>query len=803
MRYITVTICLLLVIQIKGQISPLEKYTNNLDSFYRYTPLEKTFLHTDKEWYFPGETIWFKIYATLDNELSQLSNIVYADLSDTKGKIIEKTRWPLKHMTAKGDMYLSKKLLPGNYVIRAYTLYMLNYPEVIDEKIITVLSDSILNIKPDSANFQPFLYILPEGGNMILNMPSRVAYKITLPNQLPLQQTTVEVFDNDNTVVYKGTPMHDGMGFFNITPAKGKIYKLKFDYNGTMYTRILPQADTAGVVMEVNNTAANKIFVSLSTNNSQQFSSVFVMAQMNGVTVYAQPYNLNDGVSGGAIDKRNFPNGIITITCFTADMKPLSERIVYINKFANREFSFQMNSLNTGSKVKNEFLLSGLPDSASLSIAVTDADKPETPYINHNIISYLLLGSELKGYVHDPVYYFRKKDSATTAHLDLVMLTNGWRRFKTEDVVNGKMPVINFYPETGITITGIVKDQYRKKLNTGGVVNAIIKTEDSTTIYTDALFTENGKFVISGLDFKKKSKLYVKEIPEHKGLTTAMEINPSYIDTLNRIIHFKHQLYKSKTDSPIITKNSFAAKFEFKKTNPNELSEIIITGRKKSKEEQLTDEYASEQFRYSEYTYALDSNIAYNSIWQYLQAYVPGLNVGSGFDPNVNFNRNTGLREASTGADNTFVEDINGGKSSIAFFLNEVLVPIESITDLQPKDVALIKVNRNPSIGLNAMQGSIFIYTRKGALYGKGIFNQKMITGYNTAKEYFHPIYETAESKAYSDYRTTLYWNPDIKIINKNAVIQFYNNDVTRRFRIIMCGLDKEGYPFYLERIVE
>lgn len=786
---------------VQAQISPAQQYVKHLDSFYRFTPYEKAFVHTDKSWYFPGETIWMKAYVTVDNELNELSHILYVDLSDSKGNIIEKTRWQLKQMHAKGDIYLSKNLAPGNYILRAYTLFMLNTPEVIDEKIITIISDSTTRNQPDSSSFQPHLYILPEGGTMVLNLPCKVAYKITLPNQLPLQETTVRVTDNDNTEIFKGKPMHDGMGFFTFTPQTGKSYKLSFDVNGVNYTRNLPPAEKEGVIMEVNNTHPNKMFVSVQTNSTARYESVIVMAQMNGVTVYAQNYNLSEGSSGGAIDKNKLPSGIVTITCFNSNMQPLSERVVYNNKYVSKDPSFTMKSLNTGVKVKNEFTVGNLPDSASLSMSVTDADEPETPYSNHNIITYLIMGSEVKGYVHNPAYYFRKKDSATAAHLDLVMLTNGWRRFKTEDVVRGKMPNIKYYPETGISITGKVKDQFRKKLNTGGIVNAIIKTEDSTTIYTDAVFAEDGKFIISGLDFKKKAKVFLKEIPEHKGLTTALEVDPIYIDTIKQANHIKHQLYKLKVDSSAIVRNPMAAKFEFKKTNNNELAEIIITGRAKTKEQQLTDEYATEQFKSSEYTYVLDSNTSYNNIWQFLQANVPGISIGTGLDPNVNFSRNTGLRDASTGADNTFVEDVNGSKSSIAFFLNEILVPIETISDLPPKDVALIKVNRNPSIGLNAMHGSIFVYTKKGK--DNNSSNNRMITGYGVAKEFFNPVYETPDSKTGSDYRSTLYWNPEIKITNKEAKIHFYNNDISKRFRVILCGLDSDGYPIYLERIIE
>ncbi len=801
MKHVLLLLVMLYAGTVSAQLSPAQKYVNNIDSFYRLSPYEKAFLHTDKQWYFPGETIWMKIYVTVDNELTELSRIVYVDLSDQAGNIIEKTRWKLHQLHATADIYVSKTLKPGSYILRAYTKYMLNTPAVIDEKVITVISDSTGRPKADTGNLQPHLLLFPEGGTPILNLPCKVAYKLTLPNQTPLQDVTVTVSDNDHHEIFTGKPMHDGMGYFTYTPENRKSYQLTFEFNGVTYTRAIPAAEKEGVVLEVNNTNPRKVFLSLKTNNPHLYESVIVMAQMSGVTVYAQNYDLREGSSGGAIDKSKLPGGVITITCFSVQMRPLCERVVYNNNFTFTDPVFSMDALNVSAKAENKFSIENLPDSGSFSISVTDADVPETPFFNHNMITYFLLGSEVKGYIHNPSYYFKKKDSATAANLDLLLLTNGWRRFRTEDVLLGKMPTIRFYPETGITISGKVKDQFRAKLNTGGLVNAIIKTEDSTTIFTDAVFSENGRFIISGLDFKQKANVLLKETTEHKGLTTAIELDPVYFDTLTSVDHNKHQLYSTTTDSLSVAANPMSVKFEFRKTNNNELAEIIITGKPKSKEQQLTDEYASEQFKNAEYTFLVDSNTAYHSIWQYLQAYVPGISIGTGIDPTVNFSRNTGLREASTGADNTFIEDINGGKSSIAFYLNEILVPIESITDLNPKDVALVKVNRNPRIGMNAMHGSIFFYTKKGT--NKSNRNSRMITGYHVPKEYFPVIYNTPESKSASDYRSTMYWNPDLKIVNKKTTIQFFNNDITRRFRVILCGFDKDGVPVYLERIIQ
>jgi hypothetical protein len=805
MKRIVLIFFLFASITTNAQFSPAQQYVKNLDSFYRYTPLEKAFLHTDKEWYFPGETIWFKAYVTADDELNELSKVIYVDVTNSLGAVVLKSKWKLNNMSCKGDLYLNKEMPPGTYSIRAYTLYMLNTRELIDEKLITVLSDSVQNTKPVNSILQPHIYFFPEGGNTVQDLNSKIAYKITLPNHLPLQNTSLTVTDEAGTKIFNGEPLYDGMGSFYLTPEKGKTYKAAFTYNSIVYTSYLPAPLNAGVVMELNNTSQNKLFVSVTASENAPSKNVIVIAQMNGTAVYAQKYNLTEGSAAGAIDKKNLPNGTLSVTVFSETMQPLCERIVYIKKFSYQPPELTPLQKPAEARSKISLKIDKVPDSSLLSIAVTDAEEPAVNFTNHNIVTYFLLGAEVKGYVHNPWFYFKLNDSLSNAALDLVMLTNGWRRFKTTDIVNGTMPLIKYYPETGIAVKGSIKDEFKKSIPEEGKINAIIKTEDSTTIYTDAVITKNGRFSISGLDFKKRGKLYLRGNHDKKTQTLPLQTEPGYIDTLtsfeNRIIENEG----SATEHFTKTTLQLAARFEYKRRNPGELQEIIVTGKAKTKEQLLTEQYSTEQFKQSEFTYVIDSNIAYASIWQYLVGAVPGLNIGGNMivDPVVNFNRFSNLRDNSI-ADVTFVEQLNNNMSSIAFYLNEVLVPMVSITDLNPKDIALIKVNRNPNMGLNAPLGSMFIYTRKGYNSRNAGFNPVEITGYSTAKEFFNPVYDTKSEQYFStDMRSTLYWNADWTMKKEHSIIEFYNNDVSKKLKVTICGLDKNGNPLFLEKIID
>lgn len=59
-----------------------------------------------------------------------------------------------------------------------------------------------------------------------------------------------------------------------------------------------------------------------------------------------------------------------------------------------------------------------------------------------NILSNLLLTSDLKGYVEDPAFYFLNQDARTLRSIDYLMMTHGWRRHKMENVL--RTPSLNF-----------------------------------------------------------------------------------------------------------------------------------------------------------------------------------------------------------------------------------------------------------------------------------------------------------------------------------------------------------------------
>jgi len=797
----------------------IKQHINTLDSFYQLSPLEKAYLHTDKNWYTPGETIWFKGYITLDNQLTELSKVIYVDLLNAKDSVVLKSMWKLNNNSCKGDITIPANTVDGKYKMRVYTMWMLNTPEVIDEKIISIFSPtppSVITSKIINTNTSKYrINFFPEGGHLINGLKSTLSYKITNSEGVPVDDAVVTIENELGNDLIKSTPFHDGMGSFEFIPNNQIKYKVDAKIAGIKYIPDFPFIEEKGITLTVNPLNNSRIFYSINRQETEDkiIPEIFIIAQINGNVVYSERIKLEELVTGGAIAKKNIPHGVLTITVFNNNMFPLAERVVYIKKEQFVSPQIVIEKLNLSAKAKNSFRVILPSDSANLSVSVFSADQSVPNNRNNSIASYFLLNSEIKGSVYNPNYYLESTDSSHNAALDLLMQTQGWRRISWQSVFDKKLPLLNYFIETGISVRGLA--------TTNGVANAavkeakinmIIKGDDSTTIIAETNILKGGKFSLNDLDFRKSAKLYYQGTKINtRNQDLSITVLPNYFDTL--AFYKKSKLTLSQLD----TSNSLSKKILINQfydnrlaTNDLTLANVTVKSRVKTIEQKLTDEYVSDWYKSSDFTFAIDSLMNYPSIWQFLQGMVPGLNVsGDLFNPRVNFTRyeGGGVSDASVYSESIY-ESLNtvGGevKSRIAFFINEMPVSIENINSISPRDIALIKVNRLPNLVGNATAGSMFIYTRKGySSNGAKSMENQTITGYTISKEYFSPVYETEESKIQIDKRSSLYWNPTLKLNNKQAIINFYNSDKVKKYKIVVEGLDKNGIPIWAEKIIE
>jgi hypothetical protein len=763
---------------------------------------EKIYLHTDKAIYSSGETIWFKAYLAADNLAAPISKTMYAELLTEEGQVLQRKVMPVLLAGASGDFLIPDSLPARRVFIRAYTKWMLNFDS-------TLLTYKQLQVLPAKASVQKSkaeaelvtLQFFPEGGDWLENIEGIVAFKAVNKQGKPVM-VKGDIVGSDNKVAASFATVHNGMGTVLIKPLPGMQYKAVWkDKAGLKQETALPQVKKQGVALSAA-FASNSIFYTLTRPDTaaEAFTHFVVVAQMHQRMMYSARINLSRKTTVTApIAADSLPDGVLQITVFNGDMLPVAERLLFVN---NGNYAFitdvHLNEKNLARRGFNSLQLDvGGKILSNLSVAITDAEaNPVTPD-EDNIYAHFLLTSDLKGRVYNPAYYFSGDADSIKAHADLVMLTNGWRRFKWQELMAGKWPVLQYSPENFLGIQGKVIGLSKTLLH-DRYVSGIFKTKTDQPAFINIPLSDKGDFEQDGLFFFDTARLYYQlSNDKDKNLTSAA----SFSFTSNAIKApavskaFADMMATSfSADSAAVRKtNSMAA--QRRSLQPvlgktQTLQEVKVVTRQKSPAQKLDEKYTSGFFSGSDaYNFALEDDPlarSSQSLLQYLQGRVAGLQINT-----------AGGGSASWRG------------SATSFFLNETTVDLGTIQSISMADVAYVKVFRPPFFGAagGGSGGAIAVYTRKGASDNpafKGL-PSAAISGYSAIREFYAPDYANTDEADSKDLRTTLYWNPHIYLekSNRRVIIPFYNSDHCKRIRIVVEGINEQGLFTREEKIIE
>ena len=765
---------------------------------------ERAYLHYDKAAYNAGETIWFKAYLMAGIVPSEMNKNFYVDISDAEGNVLAHNVYPIIQASAKGQFEINKNYKGAFVHIKAYTQWMLNFDTAfLYDKDIRVLQKTDPKSTAPKPAIVASLQFFPEGGDAITGIYNRIAFKANDQFGRPVKIKGL-LQNSKGATIDSFKSIHDGMGFFNLMPLAGMNYTAKWiDEQGASHVTPLPAAKSTGVNLQVKISGAKRIFIITRTADApDNLKQLHIAATIHQQLVYMANVKLTEQQSiSGAIPGQILPTGVLQITLFDANWIPIAERISFLNNHDvefNPEVGFS--KLGLGKRGRNEIVIS-LPDSISSNLSVSITDKGIGTDSSNNIISHLLLTGELKGRIYKPAYYFSDDADSIQQHLDLVMLTHGWRRFNWPDVVQGKMPVIKYPKDSSyLFFSGKVFNASPAQLREGGDLLTIIKFRDSSTqtlylpVKKDGTFTKPGMFVFDS------ARVYYQFLL-NKSLTDLTEIK-FFTSTLPSPQHFyvdkSITAYNQWFDTTGNYRNRYLADQQARLEELMKsatLQEVTVKSKTKTPVQILDEKYASGLFRGGDgFQFDIMNDIAAQSsvsVFTYLQGKVAGLQIIPGQDGRVNM-------------------QWRGSVPTV--FLDEVQqTDVSAIANMNMHDVAYVKVFRPPFFGASGggAGGAIAVYSRRGGdvkkEFGKGL-PTKLVTGYSGIKEFYSPNYGTINEKnEQQDIRSTLYWNPYVLTTYENHKIKisFYNNDITDAFRVIVEGVSKDGKLAHIEKVIE
>jgi hypothetical protein len=788
--YIPATLCVLLTcFTINAQ-----KFDDALAVYGEKNSPERAYMHYDKSAYSPGETIWFKAY--LMNELfpADKSKTLYVDWIDDRGNLLQHSVSPIVDAVTNGQYDIPAEYKGGHIRVRAYTKWMLNFDSAfLYNKVIRILNKETNPIKTP---ITPVINFFPEGGDAIAGISNKIAFKANDQWGRPVRVKGLIINSLGKTEDSIRT-LHDGMGYFYLVPQAGQSYTAKWkDEKGVEHTTPLPSIKQSGVGLQVTVSGENRVLnVRCSQDLADAMDSLNIIGTMYQHMAFKIARATNTPIIKATIPTKDLPSGILTITVFDKNWKPLAERITYVH---NEDYSFQpemeVQHWGLNKRARNEIKIT-VPDSlvANFSVSVTDAAIGMDN--NNTIISHFLLTSELKGEVYNPAHYFSNREDSVSQQLDLVMLTHGWRRFKWEEVINGKTPKQKFERDTSyVSLSGKVYGVMPGQIEPGTSIILIIKQKGTEGKFLMVPVKPDGSFNDRSFILFDTANIYY-QFQKAKGLNDAsVQFMPERLPppsimpgALNSIYNFWPDTAGTYRQMALVAEtNDLLEKLKIKT-----LENVTVKSKTKSAVQLMDEKYASGLFQGDAYQFDMLNDPFAGSainIFTYLQGKVAGLQI------NTN--------------DNPPSLQWRGGAPQL--YLDEVQADAEFVSSVNVRDIAYIKVFRPPFMGgSGGGNGAIAIYTRRGndvkSEPGKGLANNK-VYGYTGIKEFYSPNYGSFKpGNEQRDLRTTLYWNPSVIATpeRREVVLTFYNNDVSHAFRVVIEGMTRDGRLAHIEQTME
>jgi hypothetical protein len=474
--------------------APLSAQLDSVRARLAHAPVqEKVYLHIDNNCYFKGDTIWYKSYVVKADSLTftDMSRILYVELVSPDGLLVERQNIILSaDGFGDGNFVLKDSLYSGYYELRAYTRWMLNFcvtehPYTYTDReqfynrqmakdffrqYGTVYSRVVpVYERPETPGDYGQKYIVsrpkqrldkelkekltvnfyPEGGHLIAGTRCAVAFEA-------LSEEGEQV-DIGGTVEVGGTTVniatqHQGRGLFVVdVPENGRM-KAHFSYRGKDYSFDLPKTEQRGCALHVD-AVGEQLAADIQFRGMGSGRDYGVAVLCRGVLKSFQTIKGNQRL---LLQKDSLPTGVCDLIVIDELGTPMADRLFFVKRHDHEPQTISLQSMDTDYQPFSPITLDFQAPAGTkvFSLSVRDGSTDDPTYDTGNIMTDLLLSSDLKGFVAYPDYYFEADDAQHRQHLDLLMMVQGWRRYDYEELTDTK--ALRYQPEQTMTVEGAV-----------------------------------------------------------------------------------------------------------------------------------------------------------------------------------------------------------------------------------------------------------------------------------------------------------------------------------------------------------
>ncbi len=831
-----VVACVLLLSEVMLASNHLD-IAEAINSFNSRYPREKVFLHFDNTAYYQNEIIWWKAYLlrTDNDSLGSLSRVLYVELVDPMGEVLETKKCLVENGCANGEFLLSRYTQSGFYEIRAYTRYMLNWGnDYVFTRVLPVFkkpseqgnySERNIITQPKkvrnehdgqvvTSNGKHYtVRFFPEGGSLVKGLRGRLGFEVTDGNGIGVSvRGSVRMGGQKVAAV---STVHEGRGAFVYTPTNEKaILRLTFP-DGKTKNIDLPEAADEGWTMTVDAVDADRItWQTATTKKKDAADETAVILIHNGK---AKPVK-------SPLMRSDMPPGCSQLALIDGRGRLLCSRMVF-NYPRHTVEQVEVSATDTAIWPDKQmtFNVTTVPQS-SVSLSVCDAET-QLAAETHSAATWLLLASDLKGYICNPQYYLEKDDAEHRMATDLLMMIQGWRQYDVECMDGVKDWEKTFPVERGLLIDGRLKAYTRRSRIDGANLTVTLVSSLGSVLSGDVTTDSTG--------------YYVFEVPDCVGdwdmrmHTTLNDKDRRYYITVNR--NFSPEMDAPRVDiadddSPIVPDMVFAVDRAHIDSIPMDLrahwlQQIEVKGKREWRSPREFWERESQGAKNASVRYdmvkAADVIADNGEEAPTLVEWLKGKNaLFDGFD-NI-----TGEQRAENIGDNLYGDGPTYGGTGIIWMVNNWFVCGTGIHSHGLKDMTANKqlaandvhipydISEVRSVYISTatddwkrllaapqFEGNhyttIFIYTKPYTQTGRRKGERRTtFKAYSIPEDYSRMMALMGADIDGGDYRRTLYWNPNVELDSDGrAKVQFKNNSTCRHMTVSVAGFTKDGRP--------
>jgi hypothetical protein len=599
------------------------------------------------------------------------------------------------------------------------------------------------------------------------------------------------------------------MGFFNIKPDPGySYYTIVKGKDGTEIKAPLPQSFPTGVAIRTLVTPDKKLFLTVHTNEATLSSiaghDFTVDLSSRNLVKQSLEIRIDSLVTNYLLPLDSLPNGIIRITLSEFEGLPLAERLFFLQRNDNVQLNITTNKTEYKSREKVTIGLSLLGDSTfsgsgDFSFSATESKFTDnsSPYPS-SIASWFLLESDVRGPVEQPSYYFDPLNKKGLQDLDLLLMTQGWRDFKWKyDSLTA------FKHEIGFEISGNVKRSINKKPKEGLKINLGLFSKNSPQ-FLNTKTDKSGSYRFEKLDVYGRAKAFISstgkfERMEGRIFVDSIKYEPPEVDVFKKdsieltIVVKEIPIYRQEA---IIKLNNLK---KYKLNDTIELREVTITATKVETPQEISVRKSRSIYSTpdKEHIVPVSAENYTGDVFSYISGRIPGVRIIRGVNPNSIYYPDDVkiiIREQSSSHPTGALILLDGyeiDESSLVSVLTLSMNIIDRIDVLYAP----------PLYGMRGAGGVINIITKQQVrrvpitLSSNSAYT--IIHGFDVPRIFYSPKYDNKTDQAFvPDYRSTIFWEPDIKVEkNKSEKLEYYNADNPASIKIIVEGITKEGIP--------